>query len=202
MRAPPPRKSEFGPKDDPKNLVHLSRKLHEVTELYHLRRLQEAARLGQEILAERPDMGIAYSYVTQVLLEMGQTSQAITLMEPSMDVDRIIDLVRAKESEVGEDIVLTAMVCRFASDAEAHDSVESFSRALSSWTRAARESNASKPAATAPQAPSAVIPNFFTEPPRRKARPVTAPAPTTNAARPARETESRIISAVAATATR
>ena len=81
VTGPGSSKSLFGPEDDPKNLVHLDRKVHQVVDLYHSGRLQEALEVGRGIIEERPDMGAAYPYVAQVLLELGRNAAAISLMQ-------------------------------------------------------------------------------------------------------------------------
>lgn len=74
-------KEEYGPEDDPKRLVELDRKVHELIDLYHRGRLDEAATLGREVLARRPDMGVAAYYLAQAELAAGRTDAALRVME-------------------------------------------------------------------------------------------------------------------------
>ena len=74
-------KEEYGPEDDPKRLVALDRKVHELIDLYHRGRLDEAAAVGREVLARRPDMGVAAYYLAQAELEAGRTDEALRVME-------------------------------------------------------------------------------------------------------------------------
>jgi arylsulfatase A-like enzyme/Flp pilus assembly protein TadD len=74
-------KTEFGPEDDPKRLVDLDRKVHRLIDLYHRGRLDEAAALGREVLARRPDMGAAAYYLAQTELEAGRPAEALQVME-------------------------------------------------------------------------------------------------------------------------
>ncbi|MGH9381269.1 MAG: sulfatase-like hydrolase/transferase [Thermoanaerobaculia bacterium] len=76
--APP--KAEYTAEDDPKNLVELDRKVHQVIDLFQRRRLSEAAELGREVVRERPEMGLGYYYLSQVLLEEGRPAEALEVM--------------------------------------------------------------------------------------------------------------------------
>lgn len=73
-------KQSYGVGDDPKRLVHLDRKVHDVIDRYHRGRLEEAEQLCREVIAERPDMGVAYYYYAQVLLEAGRVPEAVEVM--------------------------------------------------------------------------------------------------------------------------
>jgi arylsulfatase A-like enzyme/Flp pilus assembly protein TadD len=73
-------KSVYTVADDPKNLVDLDRKVHQVIDLYERGRLAEAAALGREVVAARPDMGVASYYLAQVLLAGGQRDEALAVM--------------------------------------------------------------------------------------------------------------------------
>jgi tetratricopeptide (TPR) repeat protein len=52
-----------GPEDDPKNLVHLDRKLQMVLSNYHRGNLDRAVVLAREVIAERSDMELAHRYL-------------------------------------------------------------------------------------------------------------------------------------------
>jgi len=73
-------KTTYTAADDPKNLVHLDRKMHQAIDRFHRGRLDEAERLTREILAERDDMGAAYYYLSQVLLAQERLPEAISVM--------------------------------------------------------------------------------------------------------------------------
>jgi arylsulfatase A-like enzyme/Flp pilus assembly protein TadD len=81
VAAPAPAKSSYGPEDDPKRLIHLDAKIHQVVDLYSRRRVPEAVALARELVAERPEMGIGYSFLSQALLEAGETVEAVAVME-------------------------------------------------------------------------------------------------------------------------
>ncbi len=75
-----PARSTFGPEDDPKRLIGLDRKIHQVVELYSLGKAKEAVALARELVAGRPDMSIGYSFLAQALLEAGDTPGAVEVM--------------------------------------------------------------------------------------------------------------------------
>ena len=79
-------KASYGPEDDPKNLVQLDAKLHQVIDLFHRDRLAEATALAEEVIAERP-MQIGYTLLSQVLLEQELTERAIGVMESALSAN-------------------------------------------------------------------------------------------------------------------
>ncbi len=80
-------KTSFSAADDPKRLIQLDHKLHRVIDLYHRRQLQAAANLVAEIVEERPDMGVAYYYWAQILLEQQRVGEAIEVMQQARRAD-------------------------------------------------------------------------------------------------------------------
>ncbi|HRC86086.1 MAG TPA: sulfatase-like hydrolase/transferase, partial [Thermoanaerobaculia bacterium] len=74
-------KPSFDVKDDPKRLVDLDRKIHDLVDLYSRGRLEEAVKLGEEVVKERPEMPLGYSLLAQALLEKGDTAAAVKLMQ-------------------------------------------------------------------------------------------------------------------------
>jgi tetratricopeptide (TPR) repeat protein len=76
--APP--KAEYTAADDPKNLVALDRKVHQVIDLFQRRQLSAATNLAREVVRERPEMGLGYYYLSQILLEQGQPQEAMEAM--------------------------------------------------------------------------------------------------------------------------
>ena len=79
-----PAKASYGPADDPKNLVELDRKVQRLPQLALAGRVAEAEALGREILAERPDLGLAYVYLSRVQLESGDPVAAVTTMREAV----------------------------------------------------------------------------------------------------------------------
>ncbi len=76
-----PAKLTYTAVDDPKNLVHLDRKMHQVTKLYRMGQLAEAERTTHEILDERDDMPPAYYYLSLVLIADERVIEAVEVME-------------------------------------------------------------------------------------------------------------------------
>jgi arylsulfatase A-like enzyme/Flp pilus assembly protein TadD len=74
-------REDYGPADDPKNLVELDRLMHQVVEHYQARRLDEASRLAGRLVEERPAMAAGHSLLAQVLLEQDEVGGAIAVME-------------------------------------------------------------------------------------------------------------------------
>jgi len=73
-------KESYGPEDDPKTNAGLDLKVHRIVFLYQGGEYVEAERLAREVLAERREMGLAWNYLAQVLLQQGKTEEAIAAM--------------------------------------------------------------------------------------------------------------------------
>lgn len=73
-------KESYGPEDDPKQLIGLDTKIHEVIDLYMTGRVEESVRLGREIVAGRPTMPLGHSLLAQSLLQAGKTREALDVM--------------------------------------------------------------------------------------------------------------------------
>ncbi len=76
--------ASFTAENDPKNLIAIDRKLHQVVALYMERQLPQAATLAREIIAERPTMAIAYEHLSEALREQGRIDEAITALESAL----------------------------------------------------------------------------------------------------------------------
>lgn len=75
-----PARESYGPEDDPKRLIPLDAKIQRVNELYALGKIDEAIRLGREVVQARPDMALGYSLLAQSLLEGDRTDEALSVM--------------------------------------------------------------------------------------------------------------------------
>jgi arylsulfatase A-like enzyme/tetratricopeptide (TPR) repeat protein len=73
--------ARYGPADDPKNLVGLDRKMHDVVELSTRGRLDQAVALARAVVKERPTMPFAQSLLALCLLESGRREEALGAME-------------------------------------------------------------------------------------------------------------------------
>lgn len=75
-----PVRESYGPEDDPKRLIPLDTKIQRITELYALGKIDEAIRVGREVVQARPSMALGYSLLSQSLLEADRTEEALTVM--------------------------------------------------------------------------------------------------------------------------
>jgi arylsulfatase A-like enzyme/Flp pilus assembly protein TadD len=75
-----PARATYGPEDDPKKLIQLDTKIHQIIERYGQHRIDDALRLAREVVAERPDMPLGQSLLAQALLESGKTAEALDVM--------------------------------------------------------------------------------------------------------------------------
>jgi tetratricopeptide (TPR) repeat protein len=74
-------KASYGPEDDPKRLVGLDRKIHQMIDLYSRGRVDEAVKVGQGVVQERPAMPLGHSLLAQALLQAGRTAEALEVMQ-------------------------------------------------------------------------------------------------------------------------
>lgn len=75
-----PARDRYGPEDDPKTLLPLDRKIHQVIDHYSRRQFEESLRLSLEVVKERPSMPLGHSLLAQALLESGRTAEAVEVM--------------------------------------------------------------------------------------------------------------------------
>jgi arylsulfatase A-like enzyme/Flp pilus assembly protein TadD len=78
-------KSEYAPEDDPKKLVALDGKLHDVIEAYERRDFAQSARLAKEVVGARPSMPMGHALLAQALLETGNRDDALKVMRTAYD---------------------------------------------------------------------------------------------------------------------
>jgi len=119
--APAPRKASYSEADDPKNLVEIDRLMMDGIELHRDGHTDEAIANYQQVIAKRPDMGLAYRRLAYLLWEKGRIADAIATLQhalsvigPDVDIDarlgtylaetgRAPDAIRLLESAVRED---------------------------------------------------------------------------------------------------
>jgi tetratricopeptide (TPR) repeat protein len=75
-----PVRQSYGPEDDPKRLVDLDRKIHQVIDLYQRGHPADAAELARQLVAARPAMEIGHSLLAQSLLQSGRKPEALAAM--------------------------------------------------------------------------------------------------------------------------
>ncbi|HYX26027.1 MAG TPA: sulfatase-like hydrolase/transferase [Thermoanaerobaculia bacterium] len=74
-------RTRYGPEDDPKTLIGLDRKMHEVSESLGRGQAEEAVRLAREVVAQRPAMAYGQEMLVHCLLESGRTQEALAAMQ-------------------------------------------------------------------------------------------------------------------------
>jgi len=73
-------RTRYGPEDDPKTLIGLDQKMHEVSEVLAKGQTGAAVRLAREIVAQRPAMAYGQAMLAHCLLEAGHTQEALAAM--------------------------------------------------------------------------------------------------------------------------
>ena len=74
-------KTEYTAADDPKNLIHLDTKLHEVIASFQQKQPEKALQLAREVVAERPDMAGGREMLALMLRQTGRLQEAIAELE-------------------------------------------------------------------------------------------------------------------------
>jgi arylsulfatase A-like enzyme/tetratricopeptide (TPR) repeat protein len=75
-----PAKTAYTAGDDPKNLIGVDRKLHQVIDLYSRGHYEEAARLAKQVIAERPELAEAYEHAALSLRQLERHAEAIEVL--------------------------------------------------------------------------------------------------------------------------
>jgi arylsulfatase A-like enzyme/Tfp pilus assembly protein PilF len=77
-------KSSYTAEDDPKTLIGVDRKLHQVIDAYSRHRYAEAATLAREVIAERPDLPEAYENLALALQQLERHGEAIEALQGAL----------------------------------------------------------------------------------------------------------------------
>jgi arylsulfatase A-like enzyme/regulator of sirC expression with transglutaminase-like and TPR domain len=77
-------KTAYTPDDDPKRLIGIDRKLHQVIDLYSRGRYAESAALAREVIAERPGMAEAYEHVALSLQMLERQDEAVSVLRSGL----------------------------------------------------------------------------------------------------------------------
>ena len=85
-----PAKASFGPDDDPKRLVALDRKIHQLLAAYSRGDVDAAIALAREVVAARP-MPLGQTLLANALLEAGRTGEALQVMEKARAAGQATD---------------------------------------------------------------------------------------------------------------
>ncbi len=84
-------RSSYGPEDDPKRLIGLDTKVHEVIDLYMRGRLEPAIATARELVQARPSMALGHSLLAQSLLQAGRTREALEAMQKARSLGATSD---------------------------------------------------------------------------------------------------------------
>jgi arylsulfatase A-like enzyme/predicted Zn-dependent protease len=74
-------KKEHGPEDDPKNLIGLSNRLDKGVSYATAGKWDEAEKVLTDLIAEYPDMAIAYKHLAWVYTDSGRPQKAVELLD-------------------------------------------------------------------------------------------------------------------------
>lgn len=103
----------YGEEDDPKLLVDLDRMIQDFSEAYQGGRLERAEQLARQTIERRPQMGLGYSNLAQVLLDRGRIEGALRVMVEaerrglaSLFLQRQLALTLAEVGRVGDAVRL------------------------------------------------------------------------------------------------
>jgi arylsulfatase A-like enzyme/Flp pilus assembly protein TadD len=77
-------KTVYTPADDPKSLIGVDRKLHQVVDLYSRAHYPEAAALSREVIAERPELAEAYEHAALSLQMLERHDEAVSVLRSGL----------------------------------------------------------------------------------------------------------------------
>jgi choline-sulfatase len=106
-----PRKATYTEADDPKNLVDIDALMMDGIELHREGRTDQAVADYRQVIAKRPDMGLAYRRLAYLLWEQGKVNEAIATLRqalsangPDVDVDVRLGTYLAETGDLAEAI--------------------------------------------------------------------------------------------------
>ncbi len=99
-----------GVEDDPKNLVHVDAKMHEIIDLYQRNRRDDAVRVAREVVRERPKMNAGRELLAFVLQETDRVSEAIEVLRglPSTASKTQLALLLTETGKADEAVAILA----------------------------------------------------------------------------------------------
>jgi tetratricopeptide (TPR) repeat protein len=108
-----PRKAQYTEADDPKNLIAIDGLMMDGIELHRTGRTAEAIADYQQVIEQRPDMGLAYRRLAYLQWEQGHVNDAIATLRqalaangPDVDIDARLGTYLAETGNVAEAIPL------------------------------------------------------------------------------------------------
>jgi len=141
-----PRKARYTVGDDPKNLIEIDRLMMDGIELHREGQTDQAIAAYRQVIAKRPDMGLAYRRLAYLLWEQGRIADAIATLRhaldvngPDADIDARLGTYLAETGSVAEAIPLLERAVR--ADPQNTDALNGLGIA---YARAGREADALK----------------------------------------------------------
>jgi arylsulfatase A-like enzyme/Tfp pilus assembly protein PilF len=147
-----PRKAQYTEADDPKRLIDVDRLMMQGIELHRAGRSREAMEAYRQVIARRPDMGLAYRRLAYIQWDLGAAAEAIaTLQEataklgPDVETDIRLGtyfaetgnakaalplLQRATAAAPGNTEAMNALGIAYARDGRPDEALATFARIL------------------------------------------------------------------------
>ena len=104
-----PRKARYTEADDPKNLIDVDRLMMDGIELHRQGKTGQAVDAYRQVIARRPDMGLAYRRLAYLQWEQGHVNEAIATLRaatkaigPNIDVDIRLGTYLAETGDLAE----------------------------------------------------------------------------------------------------
>src|SRR5258708_4805137 len=126
-------KKSYTAADDPKNLVGLDNKMHDVVDAYENHDLERALKLAREVVAERPDMSAGRQLLAFILQQRENIGDAITNLRAAIgtgqeteDIRVQLGLLLTEQGKVDEAVQVLAPLAKGANP----DALNAFGIAL------------------------------------------------------------------------
>ena len=79
-----PAKTKYTESDDPKRLVEIDAAIHRALDAFGAGRIDDAARIYQQVIERRPDMAIAYRHLAFIAWQQGDGARAIGVLRQAV----------------------------------------------------------------------------------------------------------------------
>ena len=141
-----PRKEHYTDADDPKRLIDVDGLMMDGIELHRAGRTDEAIADYRQVIARRPDMGLAYRRLAYLLWEQGHVAEAIATLRhalavngPDVDIDVRLGTYLAETGNLTEAIPMLERAAK--ADPQNNDALNGLGIA---YARAGRDADALK----------------------------------------------------------
>jgi arylsulfatase A-like enzyme/Tfp pilus assembly protein PilF len=78
------KKTSYGPEEDLRKLAVVQSKMQEVVNLFHAGQLEKAMAICREVMAQRPDMEMAWLYLATSMIRLGRGDEAIAVLREAI----------------------------------------------------------------------------------------------------------------------